>query len=140
MNKILKLNVKMLKYLILFLLISITLKANAQSIITNCDTILIEELLNVDFDIFLGKKVQYFLTHDYVRKYKEYIFFDNKPFVLSGVMLVISDNFFIEIFVEKYNYLNQFNTNRKWDFELFKKERVSKIEFILNEQTILKIE
>jgi len=121
------------------LLVVGTFSIFAQSIIVKGDTMAVEEVLKENYQVYLGKKVQDLLGFKYIRDYEDYTFFDNKPGSLSGVLLKISDGFFIEISVDEYKYVKQFNVDRNWDFSLFKKEEISCIRFILNEETLLEV-
>jgi len=124
--------------LMIVLLLNVLFAFSQDSIIKN--QVLKEKIIKTDYKPFIEKTVSAFISSENIKDYYGYYYVDYKPFVLNGVRLEISNNIEVEIIVNKYVFLNRFNVERKWDFDLFKKENISAIKFISNEEVFLKIE
>lgn len=95
------------------------------------------KLGEITYSDYVGKEVFYFLIHDDIRGYQEFIFFDNKPGVLNGAIITIDPNNYIEIYVSEFKFQKQFNEERKWDKSLFLKEIISRIRVFKDDKCIL---
>lgn len=93
-----------------------------------------ETILNIKYSNFIGKEVYNLLMEDGIREYKSFTFVDNKPFVLSGAIIVINSQISIEIFVSDFKYQQQSNQKRVWDKSLFYKENISRIKVYVNNE------
>lgn len=101
------------------------------------DSINIEQLIGKDYSSYIGKTVEEFLSVKQIDMYLEYVFVDSRPFVLSSVIFTYSEDFFIEIYVDEYEYMNKFDLDRSWKFEDFKKENISRICFTVDNEEVL---
>lgn len=87
-----------------------------------------EELSPLVLRQFIGKPVGYFLSR-INEEYFRYDFLDENPGVLSKCV-VYYDECLIVLTVSTYDYINRYDPNMNWDFEEFKKEKISKIEIL----------
>jgi len=60
-------------------------------------------------------------------KYLSYVFIDEPPGNLIGVSFKFPSNKCVDIYVSSFKYLKQLSMERKWDIELFKREKISDI-------------
>ena len=69
-------------------------------------------------------------------KWKEikFIINDEPPGVVNSVIFRLENNKSIQLWVSKYKYMEPFDTNRKWNIELYKKENIGTINLITNSQ------
>ncbi len=65
------------------------------------------------------------LLEDIGAKYKEYSFIDEPPGKLRGIRFVFPDGARLDIYISKFKYVKQFDSDRSWDIEMLKKEIVS---------------
>jgi hypothetical protein len=106
----------------------------AQSIVFNGDT-----LSAIIYQQYVEKDVNEFLCDDNVKEYVSYVFFDDKPGVLTGLLLKMPDGSYIEIIVDEFRYITKFSSKRKWKFSKFKKEQISTIKFIVGHDILLEL-
>ncbi len=114
----------------------LTINANAQVVILKNDTVAIKKIINIKYMKYIGKEVTYLLKQDYIKDYESYSFRDEPPGMLQGIELKLSNNFYVRIIVQKCQYVKNPDFERKWDFDLFKKEKVSKIIFIYEDKVV----
>lgn len=100
------------------------------------DSTMLDSLKNIQKKEYIGQEVGLFLNNKVVSKYKQYQFVDRKPGRLTHLLLKYSPTLYVEIAVNKYKYIKPFDENRKWNFELYKKETISEISIISNNQYV----
>lgn len=92
------------------------------------DSLLLQQLLKKDYKQYIGKPVEQFLALDVVKQYKRRIWDTGKPAYLQGLMLKMSDDFYVSIDVDDYKHIvNRVDTSYSWNFSLFKKEEITRI-------------
>jgi len=52
---------------------------------------------------------------------------DKRPFVLSGCDIIFDEEFFIEVIIHDFQYLNPYSNERLWSFDKFVKEKIGRI-------------
>ena len=100
------------------------------------DSTIVDSLISIDKNSFIGKPVDSFLMNEIASKYKESVFVDAKPGMLTCLSLKYSDSVFVEIEVVEYKYMNPFDVNRKWSLDLFKREKISQIKILYDNKYI----
>lgn len=100
------------------------------------DSTLLKQLERINKKEFIGKSVEVFPKDKTVSKYISYFFVDEKPGLLSHLVLNYSNNLSIEVFVKDYKYVKQFNINRNWSFIKFKKEKIGEIHIVYLDNTV----
>ncbi len=88
---------------------------------------------------YIGERVSDFLLDDEIRCYTEFIFFDDKPFVLTGAMITFDSKTRVSIYVSEFKFVHQFDSDRVWDKKLFYKEIINGIKIYNGENCILDI-
>lgn len=69
------------------------------------DSLLLQQLLKKDYKQYIGKPVEQFLALDVVKQYKRRIWDTGKPAYLQGLMLKMSDDFYVSIDVDDYKHI-----------------------------------
>jgi len=82
------------------------------------------------YNSYIGKPLYEFLLDDRVRKYETFTCFDNRPGVLSGVIVELEDKSQYEVYFDKLLYDPPVNVERNWKFSNVIKETIHKIRFI----------
>lgn len=85
---------------------------------------------------YIGKPIDSLLAHKLANEYKEYIYVDSKPGLLTSLLLKYSDHLYIEIFFKKFRFIKPFNVDKKWSFEDVKKEIIADIKLLYNDKYI----
>lgn len=93
----------------------------------NGDSTMLDMLKSADNKQFIGKPVDSLLNSKVFAKYKEAIFIDKKPGMLTHLNLRYAENVFVELNVNGYKHMKPFNEDRKWNLDLFRKEVLSEI-------------
>jgi len=86
---------------------------------------------------YIGNEVFNILLDDEIRCYQKFTFFDTKPGALSGAIITIDSNFYIEVYVSEYKFQKQFNEERNWNKLLFYKEAISRIKVFQDNKCIV---
>ncbi len=102
------------------------------------DSVLMINLLSVPMEKFIGGSIEKFISDSTIKAYSDFIFVDQKPGELSFISFKYTDDIFIDIYIDDFKYLNQFNEQRRWDFELVKRERIDRIK-ILKGDSLIKV-
>jgi len=100
------------------------------------------EILSEDYKNYLGEEVGSFMEHKYIKNYKDSLFFTgSRPGILQGIYLDLTDDVYVKIIVNEFLFLERFDPNYKWDFSLFKREKISRILFLKenNDEVLLDI-
>lgn len=98
------------------------------------DSLLLKTLKGKKLNIFINKPVNEFLKDSILSSYKEYVFIDNKPGRLTGILFSYSRR--ITIMVElpnDFKYSQPFNKYNNWDFNLVKQENIRDIKLRLDD-------
>lgn len=145
--KRLKLKIHQYSILLILILSGVTYNALSQTMPLGDSTT--NKLLKVNFHSYIGKELYTFLLNDTIRTYyDEWDFMDyNKKYSLSGLYLnknlTEEIEIGIEVFIDKYQYIEKVNFRENWDFNLLVKETVTGIRILLfrkqSKPTILKI-
>ena len=93
--------------------------------------------LQIPYSDYVGKEVFNLLLNDNIRLYQRFTFFDNRPGVLSGTMVKMNDNIYLKIYTSELKYVASFDEKRKWDKQLFYKEKISRIQVYQNNACII---
>lgn len=118
------LNKANIHYLV-FLLLFIGLLAVSCNISSSSKTYKLEELSYFDRLQFRGKEVEFFLNR-IEEKYDKRFFLDEPPGYLYGCKFVYKE-YIVIIVPSTYSYVEWYKPELDWDFEKFKKEKISKI-------------
>jgi hypothetical protein len=108
---------------------------NAQS---DPDSLILKEVLNVNFRNYIGKTVDSFLLEKTICKFTDYTFIQRKPLVLYTLSLRFSENVFVETRVRDYKYEQPFRRDIAWKLELYRKEIISEINVIYRGKYVYK--
>lgn len=100
------------------------------------DSVLLCKLKRMNIQAYIGQDVGSFLANSLISKYRDYIFVDEKPGLLSFLALEYSGKLYIEIEIKNYVFLKPFDKNRKWELSLFKKERIGEIRISFNNNLV----
>jgi hypothetical protein len=84
-------------------------------------------LKELDLDKFIGKTVDELLLNDTVKLYTNYFSSDEPPFKLDHFNLVFANGLYLKIYSFDLKFVERYSLERKWDFETFKKEKISKL-------------
>ena len=97
----------------------------------------LEKIKNITKRDFIGQPVANYLKSNYIKDFRQYIFIDEKPGLLKSINLIYENDLSIEVEVHNYSFLNPFDEKRKWDINLFKKEKISSIR-IMQKRNLIK--
>ena len=97
------------------------------TIILKRDTVIRNKLLQIDFNSFIGRKVQDLLNDETIGQYKTHFWSDEPPSILHSLFLTYAPGLYVEVIVNRLKYQPQFSESREFSFELYKKEKISKI-------------
>jgi len=91
-----------------------------------------KEILNEDYKSYLGREVSSFLEHKYIKNYTDTnLYAGSTPCVLQGCHFNLTDTVYVKVIVYEFLFIKKvFDTEMEWDFELFKKEKISQITFL----------
>ena len=90
----------------------------------------------MDLHKYIGKKVGFFMNDKLLKQYKDHVFVQEPPGVLDCLILEYSNKLYLEIKVNKYLFLKQFNIRCNWSLDLFKKEKIGVITIVANNKTV----
>ena len=99
-----------------------------------------DDILQISYSDYVGKEVFNLLLNDNIRLYQRFVFLDEPPGKLRGAIVRINDNIYLEIHTSKLKYIVLFDENRKWDRQLFYKEKVSRIRVYQNDVCVIDTE
>ena len=88
--------------------------------------------LQIPYSDYVGKEVFNLLLNDNIKCYQDFVFFDERPGVLTGAMIKINHNIYLKIYISDFKYIVPFDENRKWDRQLFYKETIGRIKVYQN--------
>jgi hypothetical protein len=120
-------------YMIIFLLAgfeSVGQKINRgdDTIVLERDTTIRNQLIALDLSSFKGKTVEEVLQNEIIGKYKEYWWTDEPPGKLQSLNLTYARGLYLKIFpVRKDGQAVQFSETATFDFESFKKLKISEL-------------
>jgi hypothetical protein len=100
------------------------------------DSLLLSEITNLNKSRFIGQTVESFLQNKIIGKFTKFIFVDEPPGVLQYLNLIYSKKISIEIVVKEYIHVKRFTEKRTWKLESFKKEKISKIKVVYDNNTV----
>ena len=104
------------------------------------DSALIYKLLHYNYSPFLSKPVSFFLKDTFLAKYKRFYFEDMKPRRLTSIIFEYSHGTYIKLHLPSYfKYSDAFSIEKKWDFNMIKKEDVTEIEIFVNSNVVKQI-
>lgn len=92
------------------------------------DTLIRNMLVNVNINNFIGKTVGQLLENDTIGKYKEYWWTNEPPGKLASLNLSYARGLSLVIYAYPLKYTPSFSDKLEFDFELFKKEQIKKLE------------
>ncbi len=95
--------------------------------IKETDSVSVKSLSKIDLNKYVGKKVSLLLNDRVISKYKDYVFIQGKPGSLLYLTLEYSPHLYIEVYVNKFSHIKQFDINMAWKLDTFKKEVISEI-------------
>ncbi|WP_462253450.1 hypothetical protein [Ferruginibacter sp.] len=91
------------------------------------DTTIRNKLLKFDLNNFIGKRVNDLLSNETIAEYDTYWFSDEPPFKLNCLYLKYANGLYLKVFASSLRYQPRYSKERKFNFELYKKEKISKI-------------
>jgi hypothetical protein len=97
---------------------------------------ILQKLKAIGLKEYIGKPIDSLLANKSANEFKEYIYVDSKPGLLTSLLLKFSDSLYVEIFFDKFRYIKPFDTDKKWDFEHVKKEAIGDIKVLYNNKYI----
>lgn len=126
----------MKKYFLILFLININLVLIAQEVINESkksidstsdnDAITLKHILKLKTKKYANKESGIYLN-DLKKNYEKILFITSRPFYLHFVRVFYSKDLMVDIHIGKCSYLNRYNEQKKWDLELFKKEKILEI-------------
>jgi hypothetical protein len=63
------------------------------------------------------------------KPYQEHLFVDHKPGSLTAVGFRYEGEGWLYVYVTDYQHMKRFDSNRNWDVEAFKREKIDRLEF-----------
>ena len=102
----------------------------------NSDSSLLAKLKNIDKRKYIGNTVALFLQNRTIANYRHYFFIDEPPGKLGYLNLEFSKKINIEIIVKKYLYVVPYDEKRKWDLSTFRKEIISEIRIMFEDNPV----
>ena len=82
---------------------------------------------STNLEVYIGNSVSHFFDSVPFKIIKYGLVPTHNPGWLSGVYIKFSEKCSIKIFVDDFKYVPQYSAQEKWDWELFKKESISRI-------------
>jgi len=125
-----------IKYFLVITLLFYCFTVNAQNKTVVKSNSNMEAVETFKFKHFINKQFYNLLVNDTIRNYKELIYSDDRPGVLSSVIIKINSKYEIEIFFNELLYTKSFNENQDWDFYNVIKENISIINLYKNGKKI----
>jgi hypothetical protein len=95
--------------------------------------------LKNEYKYFVGKTIKQFLSAEKFKGYKQIVFVDSKPLLLSSIIVVYSKNIEVELIPNEFKYITPFNIKRTWDLEKMKMESIVRIIVYRQNKIILTI-
>lgn len=120
-------------FLITFLIIALdcigqTTRSKGDIVVLERDTVIKNKLMKLDLSKFKGLTVETLLQNDTIKMYKNYWWTDEPPGKLRSLNLTFARGLFLEIYpVRKEGRAVQFSETMTFDFEGFKKLRISEL-------------
>jgi hypothetical protein len=94
-------------------------------VIVGCDFSSASKSLDeINYSKYISKSVKS-LLNDIDEQHTRHIFFDEPPCFLQGAYFLYPDSIVVEIYVNEFKFVEQFDTTRKWNYEGFLKEKIS---------------
>ena len=121
----------MIKYFLIFIVYCVILfnTVSSQESISRCDTFVLDSLTKMNYQKFIDSSVSYFLINSYARRYKEYLFIDEPPGILSGAYFILTKNLNYKIWISTHDHIEiSYENMYNWKFNKFVKEKISAIE------------
>jgi hypothetical protein len=123
------------RHLFLIILLLSALHSIGQKINHDNDTIVLardttirNQLIALDLSTLKGKTVETLLQNEIIGKYKEYWWTDEPPGKLQSLNLTYARGLYLKIFpVQKDGQAAQFSASGTFDFESFKKLKISEL-------------
>ncbi|TAL44496.1 MAG: hypothetical protein EPN92_08690 [Chitinophagaceae bacterium] len=81
----------------------------------------------VNLSKFVGSPIKEFITQPQFKSFKSYYWNHEPPALLYGITFEYSDNTFVEIRVDKFEHMNNFDTNLNWKLDDILREKASEI-------------
>lgn len=86
-------------------------------------------LNKIDPKNFVNKPITLLLNNEAISRYRELIFVDDPPGVLSGLVLVYPNKITVRLQPATFDHIKKFDMLGKWNLNLFAKEKLKKMEF-----------
>jgi hypothetical protein len=98
------------------------------------------KITNIDYSVFLGKKVEYLLDSVGLTFTDTTFYYDNH-FILEGCFFTyeVKPKLYVDIKVKSYEHLNPFYPERNWTLDDFKKETIYSIRVFYKKKYIQEI-
>lgn len=103
------------------------------SLIKNSDSIYNYLNDSIKINSYIGRSVEELLDEVPFELQKYLYTRTSNPLYISGAYLKYSEKCWIKIEIYEFNYLNQYDIEESWSFDLFKKETISNIKLIYRE-------
>ena len=113
---------------IMFLFFVSSIQAQKQCCLTRVEL----DVLEIDHDTLIGKSAYDLINHVNFQGVKKISFVDSRPCVLSGVDLIYNDCFSVRFSFSEFEFVNPYQSDRKWDINEVQKEHVSRITIYLD--------
>lgn len=85
-----------------------------------------KSLDEINYSKYISKPIKSLLS-DIDKQHTRHIFFDEPPGFLQGAYFLYPDSIVLEICVNDFKFVEQFDTTRKWNYEEFLKEKISRL-------------
>ena len=89
---------------------------------------LLNKIRNIAFGNYIGKTVNDFLYNDSIVNYPHCYWISEPKGYLKYLQLEFAKGLYVNVYAEKLKYIKQYNKDEKWDWKLFLKEKITKIE------------
>ena len=85
-----------------------------------------KSLDKINYPKYISKPIKS-LLNDIDKQHNRHIFFDDPPGFLQGAYFLYPDSVVLEICVNEFKFTEQIDTTRKWNYEDFLKEKISRL-------------
>lgn len=92
--------------------------------------------IKMEYSSYIGKTINEFIVAECDTIDLNYYIVDDPPGKATSLVIVLNNDISVELFVDKFNFMNPFDMKRVWDFEKYKKEEISKIILFRNDTLI----
>lgn len=91
----------------------------------NGDTTILQRIIDLPLSNYIGKPVDSLLRVLPGSAHTLKLTSADNPNIVSRLIVTYDNWYWVQIVVKKFHFMSPIDTNRSWDMELFKKEKIS---------------